>query len=75
MEADINAVPLARLDVAEMRSSGYPFVYRTMVPGATLNALQMHIDHPNTKNLPVQKVHDVTFVFADSDTAICRAHN
>jgi hypothetical protein len=26
----------------------------------TLNVYQMHIDHPN---LPVQKIHDMTFVF------------
>jgi len=27
---------------------------------STMNVLQMHIDHPN---LPVQKIHDMTFVF------------
>jgi hypothetical protein len=33
------------------------------IPGSTMNVLQMHIDHPNP---PVQKTHDMTFVF-DSD--------
>jgi hypothetical protein len=35
------------------------------VPSASMNVLQMHRDL-NVKNLPVQKVHDMTFVF-DSD--------
>jgi hypothetical protein len=33
---------------------------------ASMNTLQMHTDYPNMKNLPVQKVNDMTFVF-DSD--------
>ena len=28
---------------------------------------QMQIDYPNIKNLPVQKMHDMTFVFSDGD--------
>ncbi len=37
------------------------------VSSASMNALQMHIDHPNIKNLPAQKMRDMTFVFSDSD--------
>ena len=37
------------------------------VPSASMNVLQMHIDHPNIKNLPVEKMHDMTFVFSDPD--------
>jgi hypothetical protein len=37
------------------------------VSSASMNALQMQIDYPNTENLPVQKMHDMTFVFSDSD--------
>jgi hypothetical protein len=36
-------------------------------PAASVNVLQMHKDHPNMKNLPVQKTHDMTFVFSESD--------
>ena len=36
------------------------------IPNASMNVLQMHIDHPNKNNYPVQKMHDMTFVF-DSD--------
>jgi hypothetical protein len=28
------------------------------VKGDSMNVLQMHIDHPNMKNLPVQDVND-----------------
>ena len=37
------------------------------VPSASMNVFQMHIDHPNMKNIPVQKIHDMTFVFSDGD--------
>jgi hypothetical protein len=33
--------------------------------GASMNVLQMHVDHQ--ANLPSQKLSDMTFVFADSD--------
>jgi hypothetical protein len=33
----------------------------------SINALQMHFDYPNMKGLPVQKLHDMTFVFSDGD--------
>jgi hypothetical protein len=33
------------------------------VSSASMNALQMHIDHPNRNNLPSQKMNDMTFVF------------
>ena len=33
-------------------------------PSASVNVLQMHIDNPNIKNLPVQKTDDMTFVFS-----------
>ena len=32
-------------------------------PSVSMNVLQMHIDHPNRTNLPIQKMRDVTFVF------------
>lgn len=32
-------------------------------PSASMNVLQMHIEHPNMKDLPAQKMHDMTFVF------------
>ena len=35
------------------------------VPSASMDILQMHIDHSNGNNHPVQKLHDMTFVFSD----------
>ena len=35
-------------------------------PSASMDILQLHIDHPNRNNLPVQKMHDMSFVFSDS---------
>jgi hypothetical protein len=32
-----------------------------------VDPLQMHIHHPNIKNLPPHKLHDMTFVFSDGD--------
>jgi len=37
------------------------------VPSASMDVLQMHNDQPNRNNLPVQKVHDMTFVFSNPD--------
>ena len=37
------------------------------VPRASMNVLQMHIDHPNRKDHPTQKMHDMTFVFSEPD--------
>jgi predicted acyltransferase len=37
------------------------------VPSASVDPLQMHIDHPNIKNLPSHKLHDMTFVFSEGD--------
>jgi hypothetical protein len=37
------------------------------VTSAGVDVLQIHIDHPNMKNLPAQELHDRTFVFSDSD--------
>ena len=37
-----------------------------VAPNAGLNVLQMHIDHPNIKGLPVQTMHDMTFAI-DND--------
>jgi hypothetical protein len=37
------------------------------VPSASVDPLQMHIDHPNVKNLPSYKLHDMTFVFSEGD--------
>jgi hypothetical protein len=34
---------------------------------AGVDVLQMHVDHPNIKDLPVQKTDDMTFVFSNSD--------
>jgi hypothetical protein len=38
-------------------------------PGANgnMNVLQMHVDHPNIKSLPVQNVNDMSFVFSKGD--------
>jgi len=35
-------------------------------PSVSMNVLQMHHD-TNMNNLPVQKIHDMAFVFADGD--------
>lgn len=35
------------------------------IPG--MNALQMHSNYPNIKNMPVQKMHDMSLVFSDND--------
>ncbi len=32
-----------------------------------VNVLKTQIDRLNTKNLPVQKMHDMTFVFSDGE--------
>jgi regulatory helix-turn-helix LysR family protein len=32
-----------------------------------MNVLQLQANHPNMKNMPVQDIHDMTFVFADGD--------
>jgi hypothetical protein len=37
------------------------------MPSASMNVLQMQIDHPNRNNLPMLKMNDMTFVFSDSD--------
>jgi predicted acyltransferase len=37
------------------------------VLSASVDTLQMHIDHPNIKNLPPHKLRDMTFVFSDAD--------
>ncbi len=37
------------------------------IPGASMNVLQMHIDHPNKKDLPAQTMRDMSVVFPDSD--------
>jgi hypothetical protein len=37
------------------------------IPGASMNILQMHIDHPNKKDLPAQKMQDMSVVFPDGD--------
>ena len=35
------------------------------MPSASMNILQMHIDHPNKNDHPVQKMHDMSFVFSE----------
>jgi hypothetical protein len=37
------------------------------VQSASMNVLQMTIDHPNRNNHPVQKMHDMTFAFSQAD--------
>jgi hypothetical protein len=37
------------------------------VQSASMNVLQMTIDHPNRNNHPVQKMNDMSFVYSDSD--------
>lgn len=36
-------------------------------PSASMDVLQLHVDHPNRNNLPLQKLHDMSFVFSDRD--------
>jgi hypothetical protein len=33
----------------------------------TMNIHQMHLDYPNMKDLPVQKVNDMSLVFSNGD--------
>ena len=33
------------------------------VPSTSMNILQMHSDHPNGSNLPLQQMNDMTFVY------------
>jgi transposase-like protein len=35
------------------------------IPSASMNILQMHINHPNKNDHPVQKMHDMSFVFSE----------
>lgn len=37
------------------------------VSGVGINPHQMTIEHPNRNNHPVQKMHDMTFVYSDGD--------
>jgi len=37
------------------------------MPSASMNTLQMHIDHLNKNDLPVQKMHDMSVVFSAPD--------
>ena len=37
------------------------------VPSASMDIIQMHIDHPNRNNHPVQKMRDMTFVFSGAN--------
>jgi len=37
------------------------------IPSTRMNVLQMHIDHANKKDLPAQKMQDMSVVFPDSD--------
>ena len=37
------------------------------VQSASMNVLQMTIDHPNRNNHPVQKMNDMSFVFSQAD--------
>jgi len=32
-------------------------------PTASMNVLQMHVDHPNGNDLPVERMHDMSFIF------------
>jgi hypothetical protein len=38
-----------------------------IIPSASMNVLQMHIDHPNINNLPQQKINDKAFIFTDEE--------
>jgi hypothetical protein len=39
----------------------------TVFPTASMNVLQMHIDHPNINKLPQQKISDKAFIFTDEE--------
>jgi hypothetical protein len=36
-------------------------------PTTTIDTLKMTMEHPNRYNHPVQKMHDMTFVYSDGD--------
>lgn len=36
-------------------------------PSASMDVFQMHIVYPNRNNLPVQKMHDMSFVFSEAN--------
>ena len=36
-----------------------------VVPSTSMNVHQILIDHPNRNNFPVQKMHDMSFVFSE----------
>ncbi len=38
-----------------------------VAPSASMDVHQMQIDHANGNSSPAQKMHDMTFVFSDSD--------
>ena len=33
----------------------------------SMSALQMHTNYPNIKNMPVQRMHDMSLVFSEND--------
>ena len=37
------------------------------VPSASMDVLQMHIDHPNRNDLPSEKVNDMSLVYSKPD--------
>ena len=40
---------------------------RGAVQSASANFLQINLDHQNADSLPVEKIHDMTFVFPEKD--------
>ena len=45
----------------------YPPIKADAEVSPGVNVLQIHTDHPNMSNMPVPKIHDMRFVFADGD--------
>jgi hypothetical protein len=43
-----------------------PIKAEANIPNASMDVFQMQIDHPN-KNLPVEKMHDMSFVFSEAN--------
>jgi hypothetical protein len=44
-----------------------PIKAEANIPSASMGVLQMDIDQLNKKNLPVQQMHDMTFVYSEGD--------
>jgi hypothetical protein len=44
-----------------------PDLNTSVVQNASVNALQANFNHQNTSSLPVEKIHDMTFVYPEKE--------